>query len=75
MPPSPPNRTSFRLWPPANPPSQTPTDGRSVQAGDRRGGDLGFPLSIHFEATYGYSAPAFDTFADMLAYWSPGVSP
>lgn len=33
--------------------------------------DLGFPLSIHFEATYGYSAPAFDTFAEMLAYWSP----
>ena len=33
--------------------------------------DLGFPLSIHFEATYGYSAPAFETFADMLAYWSP----
>ena len=33
--------------------------------------DLGFPVSIHFEATYGYSAPAFDTFAEMLAYWSP----
>ena len=33
--------------------------------------DLGFPLSIHFEATYGYSAPAFDTFAEMLDYWSP----
>jgi len=33
--------------------------------------DLGFPLSIHFEATYGYSAPAFETFADMLAHWSP----
>lgn len=33
--------------------------------------DLGFPLSIHFEATYGVSAPAFDTFADMLSYWSP----
>lgn len=33
--------------------------------------NLGFPLSIHFEATYGYSAPAFDTFAEMLAYWSP----
>ena len=33
--------------------------------------DLGFPLSVHFEATYGYSAPAFDTFAEMLAYWSP----
>jgi hypothetical protein len=34
-------------------------------------GDLGFPLSIHFEATYGVSAAAFDTFAEMLAYWSP----
>ncbi|OBF21465.1 hypothetical protein GAN17_15240 [Mycobacterium kubicae] len=33
--------------------------------------DLGFPLSIHFEATYGVSAPAFDTFAEMLDYWAP----
>ncbi len=33
--------------------------------------DLGFPLSIHLEATYGVSAPAFETFAAMLAYWSP----
>ena len=33
--------------------------------------DLGFPLSIHLEATYGVSRPAFDTFAEMLAYWSP----
>jgi len=33
--------------------------------------DLGYPLSIHFEATYGYSAPAFDTLAEMLGYWSP----
>ena len=33
--------------------------------------ELGFPLSIHFEATYGYSAPAFETFAEMLAYFSP----
>jgi hypothetical protein len=32
---------------------------------------LGFPLSIHLEATYGYSAPAFDTFGEMLDYWSP----
>jgi Mycobacterial methylenetetrahydrofolate reductase len=37
-------------------------------------GDLGFPLSIHFEATYGVSAAAFDTFAEMLAYWSPDKS-
>ena len=34
-------------------------------------GELGFPLSIHFEATYGVSKPAFETFAEMLAYWSP----
>jgi hypothetical protein len=34
--------------------------------------DLGFPLSIHLEATYGVSGPAFQTFAEMLAYWSPG---
>ncbi|ORV43576.1 mycobacterial-type methylenetetrahydrofolate reductase [Mycobacterium conspicuum] len=34
--------------------------------------DLGFPLSIHLEATYGVSGPAFATFAEMLAYWSPG---
>ncbi|GAY15471.1 mycobacterial-type methylenetetrahydrofolate reductase [Mycobacterium sp. shizuoka-1] len=33
--------------------------------------ELGFPLSIHLEATYGMSRPAFDTFAEMLAYWSP----
>lgn len=33
--------------------------------------DLGFPLSIHLEATYGVSAPAFQAFAEMLAYWSP----
>jgi hypothetical protein len=36
--------------------------------------DLGFPLSIHLEATYGVSAPAFQTFAEMLAYWSPAKS-
>jgi hypothetical protein len=33
--------------------------------------DLGYPLSLHLEATYGNSAPAFDTFAEMLDYWSP----
>jgi hypothetical protein len=30
--------------------------------------ELGFPLSIHLEATYGVSGAAFDTFAEMLAY-------
>ncbi|SEH52883.1 hypothetical protein SAMN04489835_1005 [Mycolicibacterium rutilum] len=34
-------------------------------------GDLGFPLSIHLEATYGVSTPAFETFAQMLDYWAP----
>ena len=33
--------------------------------------NLGFPLSIHFEATYGVSGAAFETFAEMLTYWSP----
>lgn len=33
--------------------------------------DLGFPLSIHLEATYGLSLPAFQTFAEMLDYWAP----
>ncbi|HZA08460.1 mycobacterial-type methylenetetrahydrofolate reductase [Mycobacterium sp.] len=36
--------------------------------------DLGYPLSIHLEATYGVSAAAFETFAEMLAYWSPASS-
>ncbi len=33
--------------------------------------ELGFPLSIHLEATYGVNTAAFDTFAEMLDYWSP----
>ncbi len=33
--------------------------------------DLGFPLSIHLEATYGVSKPAFETFAALLDYWAP----
>jgi hypothetical protein len=33
--------------------------------------DLGFPVSIHLEATYGVSGPAFATFAEMLDHWSP----
>ncbi|MGH3885796.1 MAG: mycobacterial-type methylenetetrahydrofolate reductase [Pseudonocardiaceae bacterium] len=36
--------------------------------------DLGYPLSIHLEAPYGVSAPAFETFAEMLAYWAPDKS-
>ncbi|MGU3503285.1 mycobacterial-type methylenetetrahydrofolate reductase [Mycobacterium sp. C31M] len=37
-------------------------------------GALGFPLSVHFEAAYGPAKPAFETFAEMLAYWSPASS-
>ncbi|MCX2734310.1 mycobacterial-type methylenetetrahydrofolate reductase [Saccharopolyspora sp. NFXS83] len=33
--------------------------------------DLGFPLSLHLEAPYGYSKPAFDVFAAMIDYWAP----
>jgi Mycobacterial methylenetetrahydrofolate reductase len=36
--------------------------------------ELGYPLSIHLEAPYGVSAPAFETFAEMLAYWAPEQS-
>ena len=32
---------------------------------------LGFPISIHLETPYGFSRPAFDTFAEMLGHWSP----
>lgn len=35
---------------------------------------LGFPLSIHLEAPYGHSKPAFETFAEMLDYWAPQPS-
>jgi len=34
-------------------------------------GELGFPISIHLEAAYGVSRPAFETFAEMLACWAP----
>jgi hypothetical protein len=34
-------------------------------------GALGFPISVHFEPVYGINTPAFDTFAEMLEYWSP----
>lgn len=32
---------------------------------------LGFPVSIHLEAPYGLSAPAFTLFADLLEHWAP----
>ncbi|ORA64635.1 mycobacterial-type methylenetetrahydrofolate reductase [Mycobacteroides franklinii] len=36
--------------------------------------ELGFPLSVHFEAPYGLARPAFETFAQMLGYWSPAAA-
>ncbi|UCZ60146.1 mycobacterial-type methylenetetrahydrofolate reductase [Mycolicibacterium phocaicum] len=36
--------------------------------------DLGFPISIHLEAAYGVSKPAFETFAAMLDYRAPTSS-
>lgn len=36
--------------------------------------DLGFPLSLHLEAPYGNSKPAFETFAELLDYWAPATS-
>jgi len=38
-------------------------------------GDLGFPLSVHLEAPYGFTRSAFDTFSEMLRYWAPAASP
>lgn len=35
---------------------------------------LGFPLSIHLEAPYGNSKPAFETFAELLEYWAPDTA-
>ncbi|MUM34271.1 mycobacterial-type methylenetetrahydrofolate reductase, partial [Mycolicibacterium sp. CBMA 361] len=37
-------------------------------------GELGFPISIHLEAAYGVSKPAFETFAEMLAFWAPDAN-
>jgi hypothetical protein len=36
--------------------------------------DLGYPLSLHLEAPYGVSRPAFDTFSEMLDHWAPDKS-
>lgn len=32
---------------------------------------LGFPVSIHLEAPYGFTKPAFECFAELLDYWAP----
>lgn len=34
-------------------------------------GELGFPICLHFEATYGVNSEAFRTFAAMLDHWAP----
>ncbi len=34
-------------------------------------GALGFPMSVHLEAPYGVSAPAFALFAELLDHWAP----
>lgn len=34
-------------------------------------GELGFPMSVHFEPVYGVNTHAFETFAAMLDHWSP----
>ena len=34
-------------------------------------GELGFPMSVHLEAAYAINNAAFETFAELLAYWSP----
>lgn len=33
--------------------------------------ELDFPISIHLEAPYGFSGPAFETFAALIDYWRP----
>lgn len=33
--------------------------------------ELGFPIGIYLEAPYGFSDPAFETFAGLLDTWSP----
>ena len=35
--------------------------------------EIGFPVSIHLEAPYGFTKPAFETFAEMLDYWAPDL--
>lgn len=35
--------------------------------------ELDFPISLHLEAPYGFSKPAFETFAQWLDYWKPDI--
>ncbi len=34
-------------------------------------GELDYPMSLHFEAPYGFTKPAFETFAMLMDYWAP----
>lgn len=34
-------------------------------------GELGFEIGVHFEVPYGVSAPAFETFTEMLDHYNP----
>jgi len=38
-------------------------------------GELDFPIGIHLEAPYGFTRPAFETFAMMLNHWAPEKKP
>lgn len=37
-------------------------------------GELDYPMSIHLEAPYGFTKPAFETFSMFLDYWTPEKS-
>ena len=71
MPRWPTSRSSSRSWPRSEPAQKRRLMVDLYKRVIDGVADLGFPLSIHFEATYGVSGPAFETFAEMLAYWSP----
>ncbi len=43
----------------------------STSEGDRRVAELGFPLSIHFEAAYESLQACVRDLAEMLEYWAP----
>jgi hypothetical protein len=34
-------------------------------------GEFDYPMSVHLEAPFGFTKPAFETFSLMLDYWSP----
>ena len=63
------SRSSSRGWPAANRLKSASSWSTCTSWVIDGVADLGFPLSIHLEATYGVSGAAFGTFAEMLAYW------